>query len=218
MTPTLTRRLGLAVIPLSCLFIRASVQTYHMFLSTHVPPPIPQSAQTSLSVESSIPTSPAMMEALSRIDSLLRDALGRAVYGYPYEGVGSKKRPWWEWNSDDAIAAVTMIVVFFIAFLVLLILKLLLGMVLLRYSRYRYTMMRRKEQLVAAGKAERESYDARGKRVGGYGHIEVTEDRRRWIHADRTEGLKSRERKTEKPSEGEYRGVYRYDMVAKRIW
>ena len=37
----LTRRLGLPVIPLSCLFIRASVQTYHMFLATHMPLPIP---------------------------------------------------------------------------------------------------------------------------------------------------------------------------------
>ena len=189
-----------------------------MFLATHVPAPFPQSTQTSLSVESALPSSPVVTETLSRIDSLIRDALGRAVYGDPYAGTGSKKRSWWAWNSDDVVAAVTMIVVFFIFFLVLLILKLLLGMVLLRYSRNRYAAMRRKEQLVAAGKAERESYDALGKRIGGYGHIEISEDRRRWIHADPTEGLKPREKKTEKPPEGEYRGVFRYDMVAKRIW
>jgi len=41
MTPSLTKRLGLAVIPLSCLFIRASIQTYHMLLSTHLPMPMP---------------------------------------------------------------------------------------------------------------------------------------------------------------------------------
>ncbi|KAI8254433.1 Endoplasmic reticulum membrane protein 65 [Colletotrichum sp. SAR 10_99] len=220
-TPSLTRRLGLAVIPLSCLFIRASVQTYHMFLSTRIPTPLPESTQTSLSVESATPSSPVMVAALDRLDTLLRDALGRAVYGYPYASPGVKARSWWSWTSDDVIAAVTMIVVFFIAFLVLLVIKLLLGMILLRYSRNRYAKMKRKEHLVATGQEERESYDAKGKRVGGYGHIEVTEDRRRWIHADEKEGLKGgkgRVQKAEKPPESDYNGVYRYEMVAKRIW
>ncbi|KAI8183391.1 Endoplasmic reticulum membrane protein 65 [Colletotrichum sp. SAR 10_86] len=220
-TPSLTRRLGLAVIPLSCLFIRASVQTYHMFLSTRIPTPLPESTQTSLSVESATPSSPVMVAALDRLDTLLRDALGRAVYGYPYASPGLKARSWWSWTSDDVIAAVTMIVVFFIAFLVLLVIKLMLGMILLRYSRNRYAKMKRKEHLVATGQEERESYDAKGKRVGGYGHIEVTEDRRRWIHADEKEGLKGgkgRVQKAEKPPESDYNGVYRYEMVAKRIW
>ncbi|KAJ0348056.1 hypothetical protein COL26b_007292 [Colletotrichum chrysophilum] len=220
-TPSLTRRLGLAVIPLSCLFIRASVQTYHMFLSTRIPTPLPESTQTSLSVESATPSSPVMVAALDRLDTLLRDALGRAVYGYPYASPGVKARSWWSWTSDDVIAAVTMIVVFFIAFLVLLVIKLLLGMILLRYSRNRYAKMKRKEHLVATGQEERESYDTKGKRVGGYGHIEVTEDRRRWIHADEKEGLKGgkgRVQKAEKPPESDYNGVYRYEMVAKRIW
>ncbi|KAF6832304.1 cytomegalovirus gh-receptor family [Colletotrichum plurivorum] len=220
-TPSLTRRLGLAVIPLSCLFIRASVQTYHMFLSTRIPTPLPESTQTSLSVESATPSSPVMVAALDRLDTLLRDALGRAVYGYPYGQPSIQSRAWWTWTSDDVIAAVTMVVVFFIAFLVLLIIKLLLGMVLLRYSRNRYANMKRKEHMVATGQEEREGYDAKGKRIGGYGHIEVTEDRRRWIHADEKEGLKGgkgRQVKTEKPPEGDYNGVYRYEMVTKRIW
>jgi hypothetical protein len=195
------------------------VQTYHMFLATHISPPIPESTQTSLSVESAAPSSPALVEALSHIDTLIRESLGRSVYGSPYGGGSSKNRPFWAWTSDDVIAAVTMIVVFFLVFLVLLILKLLLGMVLLRYSRNRYTKMKRKEQLVVAGRAERESYDAKGKRIGGYGHVEVGEDRRKWIHADETEGLKNgRDKKAEKPPEGEYKGVQRYEMVAKRIW
>ncbi|KAK2012116.1 eukaryotic membrane protein family [Colletotrichum eremochloae] len=220
-SPSLTRRLGLAVIPLSCLFIRASVQTYHMFLSTRIPTPIPESTQTSLSVESATPSSPVMVAALDRLDTLLRDALGRAVYGYPYGQPSLQSRAWWTWTSDDVIAAVTMIVVFFIAFLVLLIIKLLLGMVLLRYSRNRYAKMKRKEHMVATGQEEREIYDATGKRVGGYGHIEVTDDRRRWIHADEKEGLKGgkgRAPKAEKSQDGDYHGVQRYEMIAKRIW
>ncbi|GJC98954.1 eukaryotic membrane protein family [Colletotrichum higginsianum] len=220
-SPSLTRRLGLAVIPLSCLFIRASVQTYHMFLSTRIPTPIPESTQTSLSVESATPSSPVMVAALDRLDTLLRDALGRAVYGYPYGEPSMQSRAWWTWTSDDVIAAVTMIVVFFIAFLVLLIIKLLLGMVLLRYARNRYAQMKRKEHLVATGQEERQVYDAKGKRVGGYSQIEITEDRRRWIHADEKEGLKGgkgRFPKPEKPPEGEYMGVQRYEMVTKNIW
>ncbi|KAK0380040.1 eukaryotic membrane protein family [Colletotrichum limetticola] len=220
-SPSLTRRLGLAVIPLSCLFIRASVQTYHMFLSTRIATPIAESTQTSLSVESATPSSPAMVAALDRLDTLLRDALGRAVYGYPYGEPSVQSRAWWTWTSDDVIAAVTMIVVFFIAFLVLLIVKLLLGMVLLRYSRNRYARMKHKEHMVATGQEEREVYDATGKRVGGYGQIEVTEDRRRWIHADDKEGLKGgkgRVQKPERPQQGDYNGVQRYEMVAKRIW
>jgi len=157
-----------------------------------------------------------MMEALSRIDSLIRDALGRSVYGDPFSDVNATPRSWWSWNSDDGIAALTFVVFFFILFLVLLMVKLVLGMALLRYSRNRYALMRRKEQLVAAGKADRESYDAKGARVGGFGHVEVGEERRRWIHADSTEGLKGT--KEQRPPDWDFKGVFRYEMVAKRIW
>ena len=169
-----------------------------MFLSTHIPMPLPQSTQTSLTEESATPSSPAMMAALNRFDSLIRDSLGRATYGYPY-GSPLNSRSWYSWTSDDFIAALTMVVVFFIAFLVLLILKLLLGMLLLKYARNRYVKMKHKEQLVARGAAAPESYDALGRRVGGRGEVEVSDDKG-------------------KKQEGEYQGVFRYEMVAKRIW
>lgn len=226
MTPSLTRRLGLAVIPLSCLFIRASFQTYHMFLSTHLSMPVPPSTQTSLADASATPSSPAVMAALNRFDSLIRDSLGRATYGYPY-GSPLNSRSWYSWTSDDFIAALTMIVFFFITFLVLLIIKLLLGMVLLKYSRARFAQMRNAETVVANNQAEKESYDHNGRRVGGYGQVEVGDDRQRWIHSDETEGLKGGkgpggkrigiEEKHNK-AEPEYNGVNRYEMVAKRIW
>ncbi|KAH0522788.1 hypothetical protein TsFJ059_006579 [Trichoderma semiorbis] len=218
--PSLTRRLGLAVIPLSCLFIRASIQTYHMLLSAHIPMPLPISTQTSLTEASATPSSPAMIAALNRFDSLIRDSLGRATYGYPFDHP-LNSRPWYIWTSDDVIAAVTMVVVFFIIFLVLLILKLLLGMVLLKYARNRYAKMKHKEALVAAGKAEIDNYKASGVRVGGFGEVEVTEDKRRWINADVNEGLKKRKKGDDKKGaapEGDYQGVFRYDMVEKRIW
>lgn len=160
-----------------------------------------------------------MIAALNRFDSLIRDSLGRATYGYPYDHP-LNSRPWYKWTSDDVIAAVTMVVVFFIIFLVLLIIKLLLGMILLKYARNRYAKMKQKEALVAAGKAEIDSYKANGVRVGGFGEVEVTEDKRRWINADPSEGLKKNKKKGEEKTsdEGDYQGVFRYDMVEKRIW
>jgi hypothetical protein len=241
----LTRRLGVPLLPLSCFFIRASVQIYNMFLAAHLPTPLPPSTQTSLSAESATP-SPAMLAALDRIDNLIRNALGRSVFGYPYAEYISENNatgaasapasstPWsfllrvWNrlpWTSDDAIAALTMVVVFGLIFLVLLLVKLLLGMVLLRYARHRYARMKLQEHAIAAGQAERESFDAKGKRVGGYAQVEVGEDRRRWIFGEDVEGLRKaqeRERKNEEKAEREkekdFAHVIRYEMVARRIW
>lgn len=186
--------------------------------------PIPQSTHTSLSEESATPTSPAMMAALNRFDSLIRGSLGRVTYGYQY-GTPMNSRPWYAWSSDNFIATLTMIIVFFIAFLVLLIIKLLLGMVLLKYSRTRYAKMKQKEQLVSLGKMERDSYDSKGRRVGGRGEVEVGDDRQRWIHSDKNEGLRGgkgpggkRQGDDKKAPEGDYNGVFRYEMVTKRIW
>ena len=240
--PSLTRRLGLPLIPLSCLFIRASVQTYHMFLATHLPAPLHPSTQTSLSVESSATPStsspPAVLTALDRFDSTIRSALGRAVHGYP-EQFGAGDTPssasgsspasshplvfWGNWTSDDVIATVTMIVVFLLVFLVLLIFKLILGMILLRYSRDRYARMKAAEHAVATGKAEREIHDARGRRVGGYGQVEVGEDRRRWVYGDDPDGLrKAREKDRRAEQAGDkdkdIGNVMRYEMSARRIW
>ncbi|KAI2629986.1 DUF747-domain-containing protein [Hypoxylon sp. NC1633] len=220
--PSLTRRLGLPLLPLSCLFIRASVQVYHMFLATHLSPPLPTST-TELSVESSTPSSPAMIAALEHLDTLLRNALGRAVYGYPY---GSPHvRPFWAFSSDDAIALLTMIVFFFLAWVVLLIVKLLLGMALLHWSRERYAAMKCQEHAVATGKTERENYSQAGKRIGSWGAVEIGDDRRKWLYDDDKEGLKKmreRERKTEErlkeKNDDGLSKVVRYEMVAKRIW
>ncbi len=220
----MTRRLGLPLLPLCCLFIRAAVQTYHMFLATHLPMPLPPSTQTSLSVESATATSPAMAAALDRIDLVIRNALGRAVYGYPYNATGAAAvTKFGPWTSDDLIASLTMVVFFFIAFLVLLVFKLLLGMLLLRYSRNRYARMKAMEQAVAAGTAEPQSFEMAGKRVGSYGQVEVGEDRRRWLFGDDPEGLrKLREKEQRDANKGKKEidlgSISRYEMIAKRIW
>ncbi|KAI0505878.1 DUF747-domain-containing protein [Xylaria bambusicola] len=218
--PSLTRRLGLPLLPLSCLFIRASFQVYHMFLATHIPSPIPTTT-TELSAESSLPSSAAMIAAFEQLDTLIRHALGRAVY--PHES--SHDKPWWSFSSDDVIALLTMLVFFFLAWIVLLIVKLLLGMALLRYSHRRYTIVKLREHAVATGKAEDENFSQPGQRIGAFSAVEIGDERRKLIYEDDPEGLKrmrDRERKTqeklkEKGDDGLAK-VVRYEMVAKRIW
>lgn len=162
-----------------------------------------------------------MVAAFEQLDTLIRHALGRAVY--PHES--SEDRPWWSFSSDDVIALLTMLVVFFLTWIVLLIVKLLLGMLLLRYSHQRYTAMKLKEHAIATGKAEYENFSQPGQRVGAFSAVEIGDDRRKWIYEDDAEGLKrmrDRERKTQEKfreaSDDGLAKVVRYEMVAKRIW
>lgn len=210
----LTKRLGLPVIPLSCLFIRACMQTYHMFLATHMPVPIP-SVATSLSLdpENIEGTLPATTAALQHIDQVFRRALGRSTFG----GGGSNAHlgsSFW-WSLDDFIALATMIIFFLAIYLLLLACKLLLGMSLLSFARRRYRDMKERE---------RQSADMHGRRVGGFGAVEVDEDKRRWIYEDDQDGLKDLREKENarraKAEKGDMKldNVDRYSMAAKRIW
>ncbi len=206
----LTRRLGLPVIPLACLFIRASVQTYHMFLATHMPLPLPSTA-TSLSVEGAA-ASPATTAALQHIDQIFRRALGRSTFGAGDPTLAPEHNN--TWTTDDIIAFITMLVFFLILFLALLALKLLLGMCLLSFARRRYKGMKERENTSA---------HADGRRVGGWGVVEVDEDKRRWIYNDDPDGankLRERERDARERKGGEesFGSVSRYSMAAKRIW
>ncbi|KAF2744109.1 DUF747-domain-containing protein, partial [Sporormia fimetaria CBS 119925] len=214
--PNLTRRLGLPVLPLSCLFIRAAVQTYHMFIATHMPPPLPSTA-TSLTAESATSSSPATTAALARIDQIFRHALGRSTFGAPPSGHTSWTA-WLTWSFDDFIAFATMAIVFLVIYLFLLAFKILLGMALLRIARNRYRGMKEREKL---------DTETGGKRIGGFGLVDVDEEKRRWIYNDDPDALKRLREKDEsgkKKIEEEktvgvsYERVMRYGMVAKRIW
>lgn len=206
----LTRRLGLPVIPLACLFIRASVQTYHMFLATHMPLPLPSTA-TSLSVDNAA-ASPATTAALQHIDQIFRRALGRSTFGAGDPTFAPEHSN--TWSTDDIIAFVTMLVFFLVLFLALLAFKLVLGMCLLSFARRRYKGMKERENT---------STHADGRRVGGWGVVEVDEDKRRWIYKDDPDAarkLRERERnaRERKGEEESFGGVTRYSMAAKRIW
>lgn len=179
-----------------------------MFLATHLPPPLPSTA-TSLSVESS----PATTAALEHFDTIVRKALGRSTFGLPNP---DSTTPWYLPSTDDVIASLTMIVVFLGAFFVLLACKLVLGMLLLKFARDRYRTMKLREH---------RSYETGGKRVGGWGVVEVDDDKKRWIYDDDQETLKkSREKERlarDKEKVGhvhDFSKISRYEMAAKRIW
>jgi len=66
-----------------------------------------------------------------------------------------------------------------------------------------------------------------GKRLGGWGTVDVDEEKRRWIYHDDPEGLRALGERDEKARGKEERErergtsfghVSRYAMVAKRIW
>lgn len=203
----LTKRLGLPVVPLSCLFIRACIQTYKMFVATQMPMPI-ASAATVISLEADAATTPGTVAALKHIDHVFRRALGRSTFGAGYDPGSAFTL----WSIDDIIAFATMAFFFLAVYLVLLALKLVLGMALLSFARNRYRRMKDREQ---------QSSDTNGKRVGGWGVVEVDEDKRRWIYDDDLDGLrelKERHERGRRKSELKLDAVQRYTMAAKRIW
>ncbi|KAF2003746.1 DUF747-domain-containing protein [Amniculicola lignicola CBS 123094] len=214
--PQLTRRLGLPVLPLACLFIRAAIQTYHMFIAIHMPAPFP-SAATALAASYSSESSPATTAALAHIDKVFRRALGRSSFGAGAADTGT----WYNfrsWTLDDAIAFTTMAIVFLVGYLFFLAFKLVLGMLLLSLARARFHGMKEREFI---------STETGGKNVGGWGTVDVDEEKRRWIYNDDPESLRRLKERDEKgvrkeKREGEegtsYGHVSRYAMVAKRIW
>ncbi|KAF2468498.1 DUF747-domain-containing protein [Lindgomyces ingoldianus] len=215
--PNLTRRLGLPVLPLACLFFRSAIQTYHMFIATHMPLPFPSTA-TSLTTESATTSSPATTAALQHIDQIFRRALGRSAFGAGGNGDASSWWTFWRWDLDDTIAFATMAIVFLVAYLCFLAIKLVLGMILLTLARNRYHGMKERERM---------NVETGGKRIGGWGVVDVDEEKRRWIYNDDAEGLRGLRERDERQRGKEQREkeqgtafghVSRYAMVAKRIW
>lgn len=207
----LTRRLGLPVIPLSCLFIRAALQTYHMFLATNVSAPNPglPVTITDLSVDAA--------SATTSILTQLRCICERAFSAIPISH--NAVTDWIStWTVDDMVALVTKMLFFLVLYLLLLAFKLALGMVLLSYARARYQSIRLREH-------ERTT-EPGTKRVSGWGVVELGDDRRKRIYEGDPEGLRAIKERDHKTQERENKSgvgkaldsVDRYSMVAKRIW
>ncbi|WEW58115.1 hypothetical protein PRK78_003582 [Emydomyces testavorans] len=266
----LNRRLGLPIIPLSCLFFRVSIQTYQMFLTAWLPQPpsltTPSNTTSLTSIHnhySSSTTSTATLSSsfplpttLGQISSIFHTLISHTM------------------PSPTAFIPIFTIILLLLLYVTLLLVKLVLGMALLSYSRARYKQMKlRERELVHQQQQQQQQQHQKqahaaqavstsdpqlpspppdsatplfavggsaktktagdavegARRVGGWGAVEVGEERRRWIYADDPEALrrlKEREErdgsnKTGKSGGGGLHGienVRRYEMVAKRIW
>jgi hypothetical protein len=115
----------------------------------------------------------------------------------------------------------TTVLTFLLIFLVLLACKLVLGMLLLAFARSRYRSMKQREKSSV-------HHVEGGRRVGGWGVVEVDEDKRRWIYEDDPAGMRALREREEKDKQKQQKEkligvesfdkVKRYEMVAKRIW
>lgn len=222
----LMKRLGLPVIPLACLFIRATLQTYHMFLATNVSSSAsPLSAPTTVAVALDIGTTSSPV--IAQIDTIFRTALGRSSFGIgastsATSGSGNYLSSIFSWTLDDVIALSTMLVFFVALYLVLLVFKLVLGMVLLRFARDRCVGMKMRERQ----REKEKNLLVETKRIGGWGHVEVGDERRRVIYEGDEAGLKAMRDREANAKGGGVGGkktvdldrVDRYSMIAKRIW
>lgn len=179
----------------------------------YMPPPLPT---MSTSLTSDAASSPATTAAFAHIDQVFRRALGRSSLG-----AGVPSQAWYHissWTLDDLIAGSAMFIVFLVGYLVFLAFKLILGMFLLSVSRRRYLGMTEREMMSA---------ETGGRRIGGWGVVDVDEEKRRAIYDDDPETLRrlrDRDEKGKRKEEQErergtnFGHVSRYTMVAKRIW
>lgn len=220
----LTKRIGLPVLPLACLFIRTTIQTYHMFLATHLPLPLPSPATSLVNAHDSAnqpnaTSTPGTVAALAHVDLLFRRALGRSNFpgaddmNQSYSNLFSRIL---SYTLDEAIALFFLVLICGAVFLALLAAKLVLGMLLLKWSRQRYVSMRERE---------RANMDVGSRRLGVTGMIEVSEEARRRIYEGDEGSLAKLKEKEDKRRRDKDRGqgpdlnkVSRYAMVAKRIW
>ena len=206
----LTKRLGLPVIPLSCLLIRASVQTYQMFMAAWVPSTPPTSSTSLASIHEQYSTSRSTMPLTTgRAISKTVDDIIRAIPAVI--------------TSSRIVTHLTTVLTFLLIFLVLVACKLVLGMLLLAFARSRYRTMKQREQNSA-------HHVEGGRRVGGWGVVEVDEEKRRVIYEDDAAGLRALREREERDKQKQQREkekgvslesfdkVKRYEMVAKRIW
>ena len=206
----LTKRLGLPVIPLSCLLIRAAVQTYHIFTAAWVQstPATSSTSLASIHEDFSSTAGPMPTSTLALISLKIDECLG----GLPSAIVNS-----------NLPSYMTVMMIMLLVFFILLAFKLVLGMLLLSFARARYRTMKEREK--------NPIYHVEGgRRIGGWGVVEVGPDKRRWIYEDDPEGLRAlqerEERDKAKREKHREKGVgvesfdkvKRYEMVAKRIW
>ncbi|KAJ5720945.1 uncharacterized protein N7483_008879 [Penicillium malachiteum] len=228
---SLTRRLGLPVIPLSCLFFRVSVQTYQMFLASLLPQYPSSSTAMGVATLSSIhsqhtasplPSAPPLTfrTIIPNVNSFFRTVLENAI------------------PSPAQSVQIFTVVLLLTGFIVLLILKLLLGMGLLAFARSRYKKMvksteteQRKASRSASHQAPQQENPSEAPPTSRKDEFNVEGSRRAgawaWLRSVmKNEGgymglrrVKEKEDKDKnKDKDLKIDHVFRYEMVAKKIW
>jgi hypothetical protein len=225
----LTRRLGLPVIPLSCLFIRVSVQTYQMFLASLLPQHPSSTALRSTSL-SSIHNhyAPAPLPSTPPLTMSNVIPVSVAHVSAFFSALMDNAMP-----SPAQSVQIFTVILLLTAYIVLLILKLLLGMSLLAFARSRYKKMKGLESEsrkassshppTTENTVRKDEFNVEGsRRAGGWGMVEVGDEKRRWIYGDDPEGLRRVKEKEDKDKNKDkdlkIDHVQRYEMVAKKIW
>ncbi|KAI5303169.1 hypothetical protein KEM56_007836 [Ascosphaera pollenicola] len=249
----LTRRLGLPIIPLVCLFFRISVQTYQMFLATWIPPSSSLEPSSTLSLTSiheqysSLPSPSTALGASTPVTLPLSVQVPQVIVnGYLFIQRSFKELATYVTPSPSLFVPIFTIILLLLLYSILLLAKLVLGIVLLSYSRSRYTAMKAQERHMErqySSKPEHQqpspptnahlpphaevpipsaNMSVEGaRRFGPLGAVEVDEDKRRWIYADEPETVRRHKDRETRPSshrKGSLENVRRYDMAAKRIW
>lgn len=260
----LNRRLGLPIIPLSCLFFRVSIQTYQMFLTAWLPPApsslFPSNTTTLSSIHSHYsasaspsPAPPASSTYSQYIPSPLPTSLSQI--SALFQSLISHVMP-----SPAAFVPIFTVILILLLYVTLILAKLVLGMFLLRWARARYKSMKAREREAYVTSSTQQSSKSKqhpstapipqsestaarnatgsrhnstsedfvvegSKRVGGWGSVEVGDERRAWIYADDPDGLRALRERDQRAKAGKggksgggIEGVRRYEMVAKRIW
>ncbi|KAI2794553.1 hypothetical protein POX_a01152 [Penicillium oxalicum] len=225
----LTRRLGLPVIPLSCLFIRVSVQTYQMFLASMRPHNPSSTALTSTSL-ATIHRNYTPAPLPSMVPLTLRNVIPVSVAHVTsfFNTLVDNAMP-----SPAQSVQIFTIILLLTTYIVLLILKLLLGMGLLAFARSRYKRMKNSEnesRKISSSEmpahdppVRKDGFNVEGsRRAGGWGMVELGDEKRRWIYGDDPDGLRrvkeKEDRDKNKDKDLKIDHVHRYEMVAKKIW
>lgn len=253
----LNRRLGLPVIPLACLFFRVSIQTYQMFLTSWLPQTqsfVAPSNTTSLTsihdhYSPSPSPSPPFILPLYPLDASLFTKVSSLFQTMIAHTTPSPA-------SFIPIFTIILVLILYLTLLFtkLILSIILLSYARARYkkmkSREREISTNPTSSKLSANQStatistpapspQREPSNSQtttasnpdfvegARRVGGWGAVEVGEDRRRWIYADDPEGARRLREKEERDRVGKpsssaggdgIEKVMRYEMAAKRIW
>ncbi|CAN6649012.1 endoplasmic reticulum membrane protein 65 [Trichomonascus vanleenenianus] len=197
---TMTKRIGLPVLPLAAVFVRMIYQSYAIFVEQSN---LFASSPTHLASAAS----PSARSALEKVDEFLRHSITT--------------------SNSYIIAPFTLssLLVAATCFAILVVIKLILGVSLLKYAskRYRKVLRARRKFTGSKTKEAERSRDTRGGDfmmgpIKGYGVVELDDKTRRHLYDPEEEMTEWKEPKNKSSTYLDYWNVTRFKMVGKRIW